>query len=951
MYQGGYQGNFSQNHGFRPPRPDFNNADNRWNRNNPNQFNNHFNPNFMNNGAFNPNFVPNNRTYPPKKDFGGPKNNNPNMMMMMRKNKSPDLDEMTKEERAKLQSLKAKCPGQNLVRPNWESIKLEPFKKDFNKIHENNVKRSADDIMKWRANMEITVKGKEVPFPHQEFAEANFPQSIFTEVTRQGFVAPTPIQSQGWPIALKGRDLLGIAQTGSGKTLAYMLPAIVHINNQRPLIRGEGPIVLVLAPTRELAQQIQTVARDFGSHVKPYVRNTCIFGGSPKGPQIRDLERGIEICIATPGRLIDFLERGVTNLRRVTYLVLDEADRMLDMGFEPQIRKIIEQIRPDRQVLMWSATWPKEVQTLAEDFLRNYIQVNIGSLNLSANNNIVQNIKVCEESEKEKELIALLKTVANDSSKKGIIFVETKKKVEDILKIIQREGYQSNSIHGDKSQSERDFVLESFRSGRIAILVATDVAARGLDVEDVKYVINYDYPNSSEDYVHRIGRTGRCEQTGTAYTFFTPSNARQARELIAVLNEAGQNPTKELLDIAKSIPGKGGNSRMHSRFGRPDQYGGNRTMNQYNNSGMKMGGGNWMNGGNQMSYHNSNNAFNKGGMGMHGGDKFNKGGEHSRPFNKYNNSNSLNGGSDDDKKPDGGYKRNPDFNNRFKTGGNNPMQNGFVNNQQQPLQQNGYQGGYQQKSYPEGGYKPRNSFVKPDFNGNPRNNQQHFGGDKPPFQSNNYMGNKPRAPFNNNGQAPPRFGNANNNAGAGDYAGGQQKFNKFENYKGSYAGGEKVAEGAAGGTGDVFQGVKSFSSSGNRHYNNGNGSGNRFNEHQNLDAQSPAVHAQQPPPPPPQQFVQADAIDGAQPFDSNMIAGYRMVANGNGMQIPPFPPAFATAEFQQRPQANGQIAADINNPCGFQNIQGAPQSRQQMYVIGAAPSPYAIQFQHAAVQP
>lgn len=193
--------------------------------------------------------------------------------------------------------------------------------------------------------------------------------------------------------------MVGIAQTGSGKTLAYIMPAVVHINHQPRLQRGDGPIVLVLAPTRELAQQIQQVANDFGSCT--HLKNTCIFGGAPKGPQARDLERGVEICIATPGRLIDFLEKGTTNLRRCTYLVLDEADRMLDMGFEPQIRKIIEQIRPDRQVLMWSATWPKEVRNLAEEFLNSYIQVNIGSLNLSANHNILQIVDVCEEFEKE----------------------------------------------------------------------------------------------------------------------------------------------------------------------------------------------------------------------------------------------------------------------------------------------------------------------------------------------------------------------------------------------------------------------------------------------------------------------------------------------------------------------------------------------------------------------
>lgn len=236
----------------------------------------------MDNG-FNPNFTK--RVYPPKKDFGGPKNG-------MRH--SPDMDDMSKEDRAKIQSLKAKCPGQNLVRPNWEAITLEPFSKDFNKLHENNKKRTVEEVNAWRTAMAITVNGQDAPFPHQEFAEANFSQVILNELTKQGFTTPTPIQAQGWPIALAGRDLLGIAMTGSGKTLAYMLPGLVHIANQRPLSRGEGPIVLVLAPTRELAQQIQSVAKEFGSFVKPMSRNTCIFGGSPKGPQIRDLERGVE---------------------------------------------------------------------------------------------------------------------------------------------------------------------------------------------------------------------------------------------------------------------------------------------------------------------------------------------------------------------------------------------------------------------------------------------------------------------------------------------------------------------------------------------------------------------------------------------------------------------------------------------------------------------------------
>ncbi|KAG8038887.1 hypothetical protein G9C98_003194 [Cotesia typhae] len=447
-------------------------------------------------------------------------------------------------------SFKNRQPGERLRKPRWDLDSLQPFRKDLYQPNSSVVARSSRAVEAYRSNREITVKGLTVPGPNIYFEDGGFPDYILTELRRQGFDQPTAIQAQGWPIVLSGRDMVGIAQTGSGKTLAYILPAIVHINHQPRLNRGDGPIALVLAPTRELAQQIQQVAADFG--VSSQVRNTCIFGGAPKGPQARDLERGVEICIATPGRLIDFLERGTTNLRRCTYLVLDEADRMLDMGFEPQIRKIVEQIRPDRQTLMWSATWPKEVRNLAEEFLSNYIQINVGSLTLSANHNILQIVDVCEEYEKESKLMKLLEEISNEPENKTIIFVETKRKVDDITRAINRYGWQAIGIHGDKSQQERDYVLNQFRSTRSAILVATDVAARGLDVEDVKFVINLDYPSNSEDYVHRIGRTGRSRRTGTAYAFFTPNNAHKANDLIQVLEEAKQVVNPKLYELARN---------------------------------------------------------------------------------------------------------------------------------------------------------------------------------------------------------------------------------------------------------------------------------------------------------------------------------------------------------------------------------------------------------------
>lgn len=460
----------------------------------------------------------------------------------------------------------ANVAGTNLRKPNWDYENLKPFKKDFYIPHPNVQSRHPREVDSFREENKITLKGEKIPNPIQFFEEGNFPDYVMQGIRKQGFTEPTAIQAQGWPIAMSGQNMVGIAQTGSGKTLGYILPAIVHINSQQPLNRGDGPIALVLAPTRELAQQIQSVANDFGS--LSYVRNTCIFGGAPKGSQARDLERGVEICIATPGRLIDFLERGTTNLRRCTYLVLDEADRMLDMGFEPQIRKIIEQIRPDRQVLMWSATWPKEVRNLAEEYLTDYTQLNIGSLTLAANHNILQIVDVCQEHEKEAKLGTLLQEIGNvnDDGGKTIIFVETKKKVENITRNIRRYGWPAVCMHGDKSQQERDYVLREFRNKKGSILVATDVAARGLDVDDVKYVINFDYPSSSEDYIHRIGRTGRSQSTGTSYAFFTPQNGRQAKDLINVLQEANQVINPKLAELA-TRSGGGGYNRNRWGYG------------------------------------------------------------------------------------------------------------------------------------------------------------------------------------------------------------------------------------------------------------------------------------------------------------------------------------------------------------------------------------------------
>uniref|UniRef100_A0AAY4A3K8 RNA helicase n=1 Tax=Denticeps clupeoides TaxID=299321 RepID=A0AAY4A3K8_9TELE len=454
-------------------------------------------------------------------------------------------------------------PGEKLRKKKWDLDELPKFEKNFYSEHLEVQRMSQYEVEDFRRKKEITIRGSGCPKPVTSFHQAQFPQYVMDVLIQQNFKEPTPIQAQGFPLALSGRDMVGIAQTGSGKTLAYLLPAIVHINHQPYLERGDGPICLVLAPTRELAQQVQQVAFDYGRSSR--IKSTCIYGGAPKGPQIRDLERGVEICIATPGRLIDFLEVGKTNLRRCTYLVLDEADRMLDMGFEPQIRKIVDQIRPDRQTLMWSATWPKEVRQLAEDFLREYNQINVGALELSANHNILQIVDVCMETEKDSKLLQLMEEIMAEKENKTIIFVETKKRCDELTRRMRRDGWPAMCIHGDKSQPERDWVLSEFRSGKAPVLIATDVASRGLDVEDVKFVINYDYPNSSEDYVHRIGRTARSTNKGTAYTFFTPGNLRQARDLVRVLEEARQAINPKLLQLVDSGRGGGGGGRMRYR--------------------------------------------------------------------------------------------------------------------------------------------------------------------------------------------------------------------------------------------------------------------------------------------------------------------------------------------------------------------------------------------------
>lgn len=435
---------------------------------------------------------------------------------------------------------------------------------------------------------------------------------------------------------------------------------------------------------------------------------------------------------------------------------------------------------------MWSATWPKEVQTLAEDFLNDYININVGSLNLAANHNIIQHIKVCEESEKEQELLELLKTLASDASNKCIIFVETKKKVEDILAVVQREGYSATSIHGNKCQNERDNVLSRFRDGKTNILVATDVAARGLDVEDVKYVINYDYPQTSESYIHRIGRTGRCEQQGTSYTFFTPGNAGKARELIDVMNETGQISNNDLVELAKTVAGGKGRI-IDTRFARPPYF----KPNFYNGKNI----GNWNNqNSNQKPFYNKFQQQN-GGM-MQGERKFNNFNSDKPNFNRFAAPNQF--GQQDYKpnfNPRNGFNK-PNFDRNGNAGDQQFQRPGGPQQYQQKTPFNKFAGKPANQSYGAGQYQSRY-----EANGSPNLVAQTSGevaGGRPSIQQRPaYQGpNKYQKNFDNykggyNAQQSVDGSSGLNADKLGPNA--TRPYNNYNNYRGGYNPGDSTA--------------------------------------------------------------------------------------------------------------------------------------------------------------
>jgi len=446
-----------------------------------------------------------------------------------------------------------------------------PFKKKFYTMTAKTEGRSKADTKEYQSENNITMfgKGRKKYKPLLNFDELGFPDSIMKICS--GFSKPTPIQAQCWPVLASGRDIIGIAETGSGKTLAFSIPALAHLKHR---VESEGkakagfPKMLIVSPTRELAMQSQEVLDVAGASCG--VRSVCVYGGVPKWTQKQALKDGVEVVVATPGRLIDLMNEGVCDLSQVSYLVLDEADRMLDQGFERDIRAIIAQTHTSRQTALFSATWPDSVRELAHSFLTRPIKVTIGSEDLSANTRIKQIVEVVEDRAREGKLTQLLKNYHSDRKNRILIFVLYKKEASRIESNLSRSGWKVGSIHGDKSQEGRTLAVEQFKSGVVPLLVATDVAARGLDIPGVDYVINYSFPLTIEDYVHRIGRTGRAGRDGTAHTFFQLCDKLRAGELVKVLKDANQEVPAAMNDFDLNIKKK--EHKLYGSFG-PKDYG------------------------------------------------------------------------------------------------------------------------------------------------------------------------------------------------------------------------------------------------------------------------------------------------------------------------------------------------------------------------------------------
>ncbi|KAE8453709.1 pre-mRNA processing RNA-helicase [Mollisiaceae sp. DMI_Dod_QoI] len=452
---------------------------------------------------------------------------------------------------------------------NYAKLDLEPFRKNFYTEPTELADMSEADLADLRLELDgIKVAGKNVPKPVQKWSQCGLNVQSLEVIRKLGYERPTAIQMQAIPAIMSGRDVIGVAKTGSGKTIAFLLPMFRHIRDQRPLEGSDGPIGLIMTPTRELATQIHKECKPFLKAMN--LRAVCAYGGAPIKDQIADLKRGAEIIVCTPGRMIDLLAANsgrVTNLRRVTYVVLDEADRMFDMGFEPQVMKIFANIRPNRQTILFSATMPRIMDALAKKTLQDPVEITVGGRSIVAPE-ITQIVEVREEKDKFHRLLELLGELYDkDEDARTLIFVDRQEKADDLLKDLMRKGYPCMSIHGGKDQIDRDSTIDDFKAGVVPIMIATSVAARGLDVKQLKLVVNYDAPNHLEDYVHRAGRTGRAGNTGTAVTFVTEDQEQYSVGIAKALEQSGQPVPERLNEMRKSFRDKVKTGKMKDSSG------------------------------------------------------------------------------------------------------------------------------------------------------------------------------------------------------------------------------------------------------------------------------------------------------------------------------------------------------------------------------------------------
>jgi ATP-dependent RNA helicase RhlE len=429
--------------------------------------------------------------------------------------------------------------------------------------------------------------------PMTDFSELKLPANVQKAIADLGYTKPTPIQAKGIPVALTKRDMIGVAQTGTGKTAAFSIPMLVTLSE------NPGKTALVLVPTRELALQIDDFWKELTKH-SPGMHGVILIGGVAMSPQVRGLARKPRLIIATPGRLVDHLQRRTVDLRTTEILVLDEADRMLDMGFAPQLNAIVRHLPTTRQTLFFTATWAGEMDGLAKKYLRNPERVTIGAVS-TAVKMVDQSIIKTTVAQKNEALLDEL----NAREGSVLVFARTQSRTDRIARYLLSYGVDVGRIHGGRSQAQRTFAMDSFRQGKIRVLVATDIAARGIDVNDIAHVINFDLPQVPEDYIHRIGRTGRAGATGKAVSFVTPEDRKQWEEIYRLLKRGGTQvavaqvappPANRPEPIEAPRPaqnqnGGGGGGRSFGRRGQGGGQGGSRGGSGGGNSGGRGNGG------------------------------------------------------------------------------------------------------------------------------------------------------------------------------------------------------------------------------------------------------------------------------------------------------------------------------------------------------------------------